>query len=29
MKIKQAEELGYKKDIYNYKDVIDKYNKYI
>ena len=26
LKIKQAEELGYKKDIYNYKDVIDKYN---
>lgn len=26
LKLKQATELGYKKDIYNYKDVIDKYN---
>lgn len=25
-KLQQAEELGYKKDIYNYKNVIDKYN---
>lgn len=26
IKLQQAYELGYKKDIYNYKDVIDKYN---
>jgi len=25
-KLRQAEELGYKKDIYNYKDVINKYD---